>query len=303
MDGVTFGKLFSAGVAKDGEPYKEARDAVVKAGGAVVPQLEKEASTASDWQTRVTAWAWLARIRAGALCQAVEERMRGNFGEPLGPKPLTGNWSASARGMAIVELGKETTPCILEILLKTRDADDKAQEALIFALAQLRDRRATESLMALIEQTAQPQVKRQAIGALGRIGDEAAIPFLLKLLDNTSLSADERGAAALSLGQLHAKEAVHPLLELFLNTENSLVLRGQALLGLGGIGDRSVSGAIAGRLEKEQSAELLQQMLTALSSVGDRQALPAVSAIAEKYPALTIREQARETRDVISHRP
>jgi HEAT repeat protein len=302
MDSVTFEKWFSQGVSSEGARYEEARRQALKGGSQILPLLDKEARNAVSWPPKVTADAWTAWISTPDVCRRVAEIMKGNVGNPLGPKPMSGSWSPSSLGRAIAALGTPATPCILEILMKTREADDKQQEALIFALSQLRDRRATAPLIALLSVAPRASLKQQVAAALGPLGDSTAARPLIALVENASLSPELKGAAAVSLGQLQAREALPSLLQTFLATENPLILREQAVLAIGGLGDNAASAPIAARLDKEESAELLKQMLAALDSVGDATALSAVAAASNNNPDESVRERARETHAIITRR-
>ena len=225
MDAVTFGKWFSTGVSSETRRYEEARQHVVESGADALPLLRKEAAPGADWRARVTAEAWIAWIATPDLCRGVRDRMEGKLSKPLAPPPLTGTWSPAARGRSIAGMGAEATPCILEILIKTAEADEKEQEALFFALAMLRDRRAVDPLIALLTGRTRQATKRQAAYALGPIGDRAAVKPLVAILQDESTSAELKGTAAVSLGQIRDAEALQPLIDVFLNVENPLELR------------------------------------------------------------------------------
>jgi len=76
-------------------------------------------------------------------------------------------------------------------------------------------------------------VRSRAADALGKIGDEKAIPGLLKLLEDSE--SDVRSRAADALGKIGDEKAIPGLLKLVEHSESSV--RWMAAYALGNIGD------------------------------------------------------------------
>lgn len=75
----------------------------------------------------------------------------------------------------------------------------------------LHEVRAVEPICALVEQTSDPGILRQAARALGRLGERRAIPTLARLLADASRPFVARQAAAQALGLLGGAEAIQAL--------------------------------------------------------------------------------------------
>jgi HEAT repeat protein len=105
--------------------------------------------------------------------------------------PVTRSWAARYLG----KLGAvEATPPLLRLL----DASNlHARMAAADALGMLGAPEATERLTELAEEDPNEAVRSHAVSALGRIGDQRAVPLLIRLLGSPSRWVRMNAAAAL----------------------------------------------------------------------------------------------------------
>ena len=98
-----------------------------------------------------------------------------------------------------------------------------------------------EGLIQALNYQDDQNVRREAVWALGQIGDKRAVEPLISCLDDDCLMKE---LAARSLGEIGDQAALNPLIELL--EDDNLDVRGSAAKALGKIGDpRAVKPMIA----------------------------------------------------------
>ena len=88
---------------------------------------------------------------------------------------------------------------LAELLASDAAASSLVRFAAVRALERLGDERATDALLALLDDDHE-SVREAAVQALGQVGGERAVPVLVRMLDDRSRYV--RGAAAAALGQV-----------------------------------------------------------------------------------------------------
>ena len=156
-----------------------------------------------------------------------------------------------ARYDAALELGRISPDdkAAVEALVKAiDDEDEKVRVQAIISLGWMQAKGAVDALVKTASTSKCPFMRRRAIQALGLIGDQKAIPAVMKALDD----ADERAArcAIIALGHLKATAAVERLLEIAENDKEKKPNRTAAIIALGDIGDARAKE----RLEKIEEA-------------------------------------------------
>jgi HEAT repeat protein/pSer/pThr/pTyr-binding forkhead associated (FHA) protein len=150
---------------------------------------------------------------------------------------------------------------ILLILISQKDAIMGVSAAT--ALASFTDEKTVEWLYTnALRRAAAGKARAAAAEALGRIGEERAIPYLLKALsDNNS---ETRAAAAIALGRFREKGAVEKLVRLLRSRDART--RVAALLAIGSIRDPAPAGDVIKRL-KDKDPSVRSAAARALGSL------------------------------------
>ena len=116
------------------------------------------------------------------------------------------------------------------------------------ALRQLGDTLAMQVLFEMLESPASDVAQQiEAARALGGLEDQAAVPPLIRALEDEN--AQVRRSAAYALRNLKAPEAFHPLVDLLDDDEEGV--RAAALSALGGLGDQRAVPLLMRALEDE----------------------------------------------------
>ncbi len=171
---------------------------------------------------------------------------------------------SEALAEALGDLGDlKAIPALLQEL-KRGNAAVQANAAT--ALGRLR---ATEAVDALIELAVKRQNKN-ALAALGAIGDQRALPVLLNAFKSTNPAL--RSVAAAALGRLGHRDAVTLLAQAF-TTEKSDSVRGAIVSALGELGDPHALPALRGALTAK-GASYREELAWALGHCGDATVVP-----------------------------
>jgi len=135
------------------------------------------------------------------------------------------------------------------------------------ALGKIGDDRAIPGLLKLVEDS-DSDVRSRAADALGNIGDDRAIGGLLKLVEDSD--SDVRWMAADALGKIGDAQAIPGLLKLVEHSHH--YVRWSAADALGNIGDAQAIGGLLKLLEDSDS-DLRWIAADALGKIGDAQAI------------------------------
>ena len=224
----------------------------------------------------------------------------GTMRDPRAVGPLVSLLRDSDRAVREAAIGALTAigePSVPVLGLCLSDPQPAVQEAASTVLASIADSRV---LAPLIESLKKSDwiVRMQTARALGRINDQASVPHLIPLLQDTVKAVREEASTALAtigepalpalrdatthgdwLVRLHAVEAlgktksslaVEPLLSLLFNDHDSAV-REDAVRALGEIGDPQ---AVEHLLTAMKEPGLRTLAVEALGRIGDRRAVP-----------------------------
>ena len=122
----------------------------------------------------------------------------------------------------------------------------------VYSIGETRQPSAVQPLVELLTTEKEASVRAAAVGALGQIGDESAVPALTHVL--SGLSANKKSkkreddftmrSAAQALGEIRSRAGVEPLIAALTNETNSLEVRRAAAEALGSIGDSSATSAL-----------------------------------------------------------
>jgi HEAT repeat protein len=124
-----------------------------------------------------------------------------------------------------------------------------------------------------------PSVRREAIDAVGDLGDKEAIPSLMQLLDDGD--AESRREAVQNLGKLGAKLAGPSIAELL--ADPSERVRREAADVLGRLGTKEATAALLGALG-DKDEEVRGETIAALGEIGAPEALPHLRKIYDTDP-------------------
>jgi HEAT repeat protein len=282
-----------------GEAYRRARQRILDAGPAVAPLIEAR-RTASEWRSRLAAEVlsgWLSRKE---VLERAGEYIQGNL---PGEAPITGTFTPSQRAKMVEQLGGESVPRLLEMLISTPDElDGKAREAIFTALAALKDGRAVPGLLHVLETEQDPGTRVLAAATLGRTGETQAAAPLLRIVQTPSEPLALRAAAAIAVGELRAPDALALLTGMLQDPAADLALRKAAVQGLQRLEDRKANPALLRALERESDRELLILIVDTLASLGDASTLPALDRVAKGHSDRFVRESAEAARYNVAER-
>jgi HEAT repeat protein len=119
-------------------------------------------------------------------------------------------------------------------------------------------------------------VRSSAADALGKIGDDRAIPGLLKLVEDSD--SDVRRSAADALGKIGDAQAIPGLLKLVEDSDSDV--RRSAADALGKIGDaQAIPGLL--KLVEDSDSDVRRSAADALGKIGDDQAIPGLLKLVE----------------------
>ena len=116
---------------------------------------------------------------------------------------LTTNYS-SITVKRVVELGESKSPdAIPELISALESENSNVRRLAASALGKIRDARAVDHLMNLLECESKPQVRQYIVKALGAIGDKRAENLLSRIVDSDNEIYYTRDAARAAIKQLH----------------------------------------------------------------------------------------------------
>jgi HEAT repeat protein len=166
---------------------------------------------------------------------------------------------------AVVAAGAPIVDKLIPLLTVDKNHPDAVRRNAMHALARIRDPRAVDPLIALLEDT-DPTIRAQAAGILGHLGDKRAVePLIKKLSDGYGYAVC--AAAARSLGRLHDKRALEPLIRMLnggCTYESGCEAAAEAL---GELGDLQAAPVLVERLH-DQDAAMRKLVAVALQRMG-----------------------------------
>ncbi|MEP6488282.1 HEAT repeat domain-containing protein [Microcoleus vaginatus GB2-A3] len=137
------------------------------------------------------------------------------------------------------------------------------------------DEKAIPGLLKLVEHS-DSDVRSSAADALAKIGDKKAIPGLLKLLEHSD--SDVRSSATDALGKIGEEKGIPGLLKLLEHSDSDV--RRVAADALGKIGDEKAIPVLLKLLEHSDSS-VRRMAADALGKIGDEKAIPGLLKLLE----------------------
>jgi HEAT repeat protein len=135
------------------------------------------------------------------------------------------------------------------LLPLTKEKLEFVRREAVDALGRTEDRAAVAPLLEIISADKEPSVRAAAALALGRIHDESAVNALTQIVSGAGQKKKREDdfvmrAAAEALGEIHSRAAVNVLIAAVSAETNSVDLRRAAAKSLGMIGDQSAKPAL-----------------------------------------------------------
>jgi HEAT repeat protein len=177
----------------------------------------------------------------------------GASGAPEAVGPLLGHLddpSASVRAevaQALARIG-DTTAAV-PLIGKVGDSAPEVRRAVARALGELGDARATSALILRLQDA--PQVKVEALGALGRLGSKDAVVAIAPMLDERA-SPEVRVAAVAALGKIGSEAAVRTLIR-SLASEDATAKTSAVRDALEASGPKAVAPLVAALEQRDNS--------------------------------------------------
>jgi HEAT repeat protein len=164
---------------------------------------------------------------------------------------------------------KEASNVLIDELIKTGKNDDY-REAVIHALSQLKDIRATEHLMRVYEEKrTSTRLKKAIIDAYGRIGDATVEDILIAIASDEYEETDIRARAVLALGELKSKKSIDLLEKLLLNNYEEKIVRMYAASSLSRIGGDSSIDTLSQVIDDE-THEVAEYAVNGIAEIGSQ---------------------------------
>jgi hypothetical protein len=290
---------FRNATQQTGDAYLETRKTILARGLAAEPFLQAQI-LAGDWKISVTADILSGWLKTPALFDECTDAVRGNLLDRI---PITGSFPPKRRIAEISRLGKEVTPCLLEMVWKTREyGGPQERESIFGGLAVLKDERSVVPLIDLMRTAPDEDIRGWAASTLGRLKDARAASPLLDVLRNHTAPAELRASAAMSLGSLGAKEAVPELRTIALNDHADLDLRKSAVRSLGDLGDSASAEPLLRVLSRPHDLAFELVILDAVGKIGSPSVLPRLDDLEVNHHEAAVREGAKEAADEIKER-
>lgn len=296
-------QLFDRAVEEVGDDYCAVRKAVRERKDDVETAL-REKTQEEDWRIARTAEMLLGWRTRQDLFEQCAADVRAEWAKKEKAKPISGQVDADRRAMVIANHGEEVVPRLLEMITKSYEAEeDVEQDTVLLALGYLRDRRATEPLLYLLERSADDDLRRMVVRALGMLEDPRANEPMIQLLQAKPEPAALRGEAIGALVRLRTRQAAGPLQELLVDRKADMELRQRSAQALGRLGDASATPALVQAIQTEHYRDLHYFSILSLEKIGDRSALPAVNTVLHLYPDSTMQSAGRKAKAAIESRP
>jgi len=130
------------------------------------------------------------------------------------------------------------------LIAALNDADELVRASAVVGLAALKETKATDALIGLLQTDKDKYLRRQAASSLGTIGDKRAVDPLISELDSDGVVLWD---AAHSLGQLGDSRAVGPLIAALAREVDEFFPNGikHVAWALGQLGDRQAVGRLS----------------------------------------------------------
>lgn len=194
--------------------------------------------------------------------------------------------------VATVNVGKEKDKKALPILIKNlNDKDSNVAILSVWAMGKIRDKRATDPLIELLENQLDDNadIIPYIAWALGEIGDEDAFKPLVELLEE-SPDTGHREAAIKALVKIGGPELTEILIKLF--KDNDRYIRASATLSFCLSPDNNaINPLIESLLDPDKTVRI--NTIMALSEIGSTRALKHIRKIANNSTDSDEREKAR----------
>ena len=178
------------------------------------------------------------------------------------------NWVSSVVEQELTDPFRELNPVVLKALKELEDEKRYVREDAAQTLGKLGDRAAVPALIRALKDE-HHMVRMYAVMSLRQLGDRSAVPALIQALKDKDSSV--RMDAAQALGKLGDRAAVPALIEAL--KDDSEYVRSYAASALESLGDRSAVPALVEAL-KDKDSWVRTRSALALGRLGDKSALP-----------------------------
>lgn len=268
----TFEMLFSATVSQNGQSYVEAKSKILSLKGNsrdyALKALEMIAQDQGDWERQLTArilLGWLKQLPSFTKCSVLAR------GELSGTRPH-GGFHTKHRAGAIARLGKEVTPCVLEMVYKDRKYIDNREEASLFAsLGLLNDSLALMPIIALLNDSSTCRnAKLGALSVLSLLGDEQGLKTVIKIGNNADEDAAVRQTAIRALSGFKQPKAAIVLAEILTSSQRPLADRQAASTGLNFMGNPNTRESVKIGIKKTNDTMIKLTLLNTLGHIGTK---------------------------------
>lgn len=266
MTPATFDSLFERASHSRGADYVRARDEILNlpSRDQVRARLQTVMKAPSSWREHLAASILLGWMDNNEAFKQVAVYLR----QPLaGTLPVTG-LSPAVRGKAIASLGRIITPRVLEMLWNAPDyQNDHELGSLLSALLYLKDERAVQPLVALIEDSESPPLRRGVIKVLSEVGGPRGLAVVSRLAEESN-DASVRLAAIAGLGGFASNRATVQLLNCLQAQDRTVDERRAAAMALYKQGTAVPHDGVTRALRDERVREVRLPLILLLGEIG-----------------------------------
>lgn len=166
-----------------------------------------------------------------------------------------------------------------ELLSRSATNDEELQCSALLSLGNIQDKSLVPFIVKVLNDTSRNDaVRSYAALALGRIKDPSALPELKKLLNDKKSAI--RASIAIAMGLIKSPDSKNDLINILTNDRTSEV-RAYTAISLAQLGDKSVYQTIS-KFSKKGDYHLESMCILALGILGNEEAIPEIREIVEK---------------------
>lgn len=235
----------------------------------------------------------LASVDVGDITRAALEGVKGAFAGGLptptptptpAPMPMAfGGWRTRSKALRAAtpkvwtppRREKQSDPRVVQALIAaTRDSEPDVRLQAVHALGEMGDPQAVAALGAALRGDANAEVRRMAAWALGEIGDAAAVPHLAVAVRGDRDAATRR-MAAWALGEIGHPDGIAPLGDALRDAD--VAVRSMAAWAIAQIGQPAGAAPLAAAL-RDASPEVRRKAAWGIGEIGPERAPAALVA-------------------------
>lgn len=271
MASDTFSTYFPVAAARRGLSYAEAKAEILTLTGgekdSAVKQIRAIAEGDDDWRRQLAATILLGWFERRDVFVQVGIAARGDL---EGPAPMSG-FTPAIRAKAIVGLGPDAAPRVIEMIYKTGEGPTEDERAALFdALAQFADPMSVMPMIDMLKDPATREGDREdAITVLAAVGDPRGLNEVLRTANDPDASRSLRESSISLLAFFEDPKADRTLLDILRSDFRRVEDRQAAAEGVAARRDPAMLPVIRSLLPREQDPVIRLTLVRYIGRVGE----------------------------------